>query len=294
MPRRRGKVVSKDGPSKRMSNAFTLVELLVVIAIIALLMAILMPALQRVKKKAKEVKCRSNLRQVSLVIYMYLQDNDFKMPECYHYTQKSNRYFWFDPASGVPLKPSDESYWATAYWGLKSNSAMSSTSGGGTSDASGIPNRAIFSCPSFLNAAQVAGLDKLYDTSIRTFKDSAYSLNSFMDKAATDQMKNQGEVLIVQEHIEPKIENGREDMFFQYQGQGPLKHYTEGDRSNFYRGIFRHSTNRSDPFRTGGRANVLWLDMHVSALEESDIMDDLEGKARWYDPLGKWTAYYDG
>ena len=60
--------------------AFTLIELLVVIAIIALLMAILMPALQRARQQARTVVCRSNLKQVGLIILFYLQDNDGIMP----------------------------------------------------------------------------------------------------------------------------------------------------------------------------------------------------------------------
>jgi len=56
--------------------AFTLIELLVVIAIIALLMAILLPSLQRAKKQARAVACKSNLRQWSLVLSMYTNEHD--------------------------------------------------------------------------------------------------------------------------------------------------------------------------------------------------------------------------
>src|SRR5210317_1267917 len=61
-------------------RAFTLIELLVVIAIIALLMAILMPALQRVKKQARAVVCKSNLRQWGTMFAMYTEDNNGFFP----------------------------------------------------------------------------------------------------------------------------------------------------------------------------------------------------------------------
>ena len=55
-------------------KGFTLIELLVVISIIALLLSILMPSLKRIKQQARDVICRSNLRQWGLTLQMYGSD----------------------------------------------------------------------------------------------------------------------------------------------------------------------------------------------------------------------------
>ncbi len=54
---------------------FTLVELLVVISVIALLTAILIPALQASKKRAEAVICASNIKQLTVGMFMYETDN---------------------------------------------------------------------------------------------------------------------------------------------------------------------------------------------------------------------------
>jgi len=56
-------------------KGFTIIELLVVISIIALLVSILMPALSRARELARRVVCASNLKQSSLLLFMYSDDH---------------------------------------------------------------------------------------------------------------------------------------------------------------------------------------------------------------------------
>ena len=55
-----------------LADGFTLIELLVVVAIIAVLVAILLPALSSARERARRIVCMSNLQQIGITEWWYM------------------------------------------------------------------------------------------------------------------------------------------------------------------------------------------------------------------------------
>jgi prepilin-type N-terminal cleavage/methylation domain-containing protein/prepilin-type processing-associated H-X9-DG protein len=88
-------------------NAFTLIELLVVVLIIAILAALLLPTLAKAKAAAKQTYCKSNMKQIGLGMFMYVDDNHSKFAGSASRTdygpELSDWIYWRVPYTSYPF-----------------------------------------------------------------------------------------------------------------------------------------------------------------------------------------------
>jgi prepilin-type N-terminal cleavage/methylation domain-containing protein/prepilin-type processing-associated H-X9-DG protein len=263
-------------------KGFTLIELLVVIAIIAILMGILMPALRRVQESARMQVCASNMRSIGLALYMFLQEHDNKM-----FTVRYSNAFYWRPAIGAKNWLDIDTHYNiggidnASYWGV------------GLIKYAKDDTR-VFGCPTYVNVGRM-----LYVTSFikELSGETAFGINGFFGGKQALQCKQPAEFVVCTDHVEPRVEQSDIDMFSNFNWgvstDWNLKHYRIGsgderpERTPLYHMIFRHKKTFKEQQRTGGRANILWLDTHVSDLKETYGHDVPE---HWYDNYGKWTA----
>ena len=93
-------------PSRR--TAFSLIEVLVVIAVIAILTAVLLPATQRCRELARQIRCRSNLAQITTAWHLYAQDHDGRFCRGNYLKMKSNGPFTPIPDPNLVKNPNIE------------------------------------------------------------------------------------------------------------------------------------------------------------------------------------------
>ena len=250
-------------PKAYLAEGFTLIELLVVIAIIALLLAILIPSLRKAKEKVKEIACKSNLRNVGTAMLMYLDDHGRTLP----HTRSSNGFLWFESDGVTYRKPGSGS---GTYWGVYYKDYLKETK--------------IFGCPSLHRVPRLIYSYSDFPDPSAVIQHAAFGLNHHprARERNVGTIRPHSEFILCTDHAEPRPENGTSDGFHNNDTPGAmnLRSYRRGGSRFFsYRQIFRHNIRFADDDRTGGRANILWLDGHVSHLEET-TGDDVP--LRWY------------
>jgi prepilin-type N-terminal cleavage/methylation domain-containing protein/prepilin-type processing-associated H-X9-DG protein len=142
-------------------KGFTLIELLVVIAIIALLMAILMPALQRAKKQARDIICKSNLKEYGMASRMYLDDNEVNFPFSFTWLCEDFGFVgcgWHDKTKNLVDRPDR----AGPMWPY-------------------LKNKDVHMCPEFYVTARSVGCSRCDGNTIPIEPQYSYCMNSYLN-----------------------------------------------------------------------------------------------------------------
>ena len=188
-----------------------------------------------------------------LAIIMYLGDNDMKLAD----PKNANRFLWYDARGRLRTTSDNDAYWGIVYIDY-------------------LKDRKIFGCPSLTKVP-----DLIYDVPPEAIRTAAQGLSGYARGRKTTEIHPHSEFIICQDHAEPRFEQDTRDMLFN-SGPGTLNitdYRKGGRRQDYYRDIFRHNIRIQEDFRTGGRLNVLWLDGHVSSIEET-TGDNIP--KRWY------------
>jgi len=229
-------------------KGFTLIELLVVIAIIAVLMAILMPALQRVKKQARAIICRNNLKQYGLASKMYLGDWDGNFPYSFSWLYSANwsGCRWHDEANNLTNKPEE----AGGMWPYLSN-------------------KDIHLCPDFDLVARTIGTHQ--KCAIPLDPQYGYAMNSYLNGDAWGSVPSQYRMSLDRIRNESEVKNPSRVFFFSEENSWPvpeLQSVPINDnnlRTTPGTGDDQFATFHDAPSQdlNSGYANAVFVDAHV-------------------------------
>ena len=238
----------------RTRNGFTLIELWVVIAIIAILASLLLPALANAKDEGRRAKCLSNLKQISLGIILYTDENEGEFHDLGNHGQ-----WTLNPRSTVVLTPDHpRAYWGVAYYPAVGKS------------------RDIFRCPT----ARI--VDEWRETGLRYpsdfWLDSSYGWNTMVDRPSVSRTGD------------PNIPNPRRINALPYpvttilfQDAAEQKMETDEDSIALYPGYSRILTQWGPPgglsashydgydftwewYRHRRKCNTAWADGHATSI----------------------------
>jgi len=234
--------------SSARTAAFTLIELLTVIAVIAILAAILIPAVGKVRERANETKCVSNLRQIGLAMKMYAGENSGTLPMPYSQSGPKGEVLWFD----YLLPYMDVEYEGNWTWEQRKHG--------------------VFNCPSADHFLEFEGVSKFtytYGWNSAFYRDGRFpnpDTGEYPSGMRLINIQRPSQSMLIADTIQIDGRGGWGNDTFINGGQA----YNPGTAENF---MSDASYNAGFSDRHGGRGNVLFVDGHVESFAIGEIKE---------------------
>ena len=234
---------------KKTASRFTLIELLVVIAIIAILASMLLPALSSAKENGKYVSCVNNLKSIGQGFSLYFADNKGYWHAATYEPVPGSDMTWYSSVAHYLGVAKNHTEWEAKQYSSQNNKIKEGSSLGA------------FICPS--DPRKVGAPSYAINGNSR----SKTTQRVGMDYRNIDRLTK----LSSRCHVMDGIGNGKN-------ASGTLNNQWSVYRTmSVLVGVTDAIAKNKDCTKHNKKANVLYLDMHVGAVNRAELSNHQSG-----------------
>ena len=234
---------------KKTASRFTLIELLVVIAIIAILASMLLPALSSAKENGKYVSCVNNLKSIGQGFSLYFADNKGYWHAATYEPVPGSDMTWYSSVAHYLGVAKNHTEWEAKQYSSQNNKIKEGSSLGA------------FICPS--DPRKVGAPSYAINGNSRSKTPQRVG----MDYRNIDRLTK----LSSRCHVMDGIGNGKN-------ASGTLNNQWSVYRTmSVLVGVTDAIAKNKDCTKHNKKANVLYLDMHVAAVNRAELSNHQSG-----------------